>query len=156
MYMPMDMPLSMSMAACAQAWKENLLPLLRPHLAKRVDSVSAYLLLYHEAAVANLLEVTLFHAHAAEAIPEDYLLELADWAYRKLLWLNSGGALPYINRKGNVLHRAALGARRARARPPARLPPKHMLTAWGHARPCLPAISVSTSLFVFPPPSLQS
>lgn len=33
------------------------MPLLRPHLATEVDSVSAYLLMYHEAAVANLLEV---------------------------------------------------------------------------------------------------
>jgi hypothetical protein len=32
-------------------------PLLRQHLADNVDQVVAYLLLYHESAVANLLEV---------------------------------------------------------------------------------------------------
>lgn len=40
-----------------QAWKEQLYPLLKPHLAEHVDSSIWYLVLYHEAAVANLLEV---------------------------------------------------------------------------------------------------
>lgn len=84
-----------------QAWKEHVLPLLRAHLAGGgVDAISSYLLLYHEAAVANLLEVTLYHAHAAEAVPEEHLLELADWCYRKLLWLASGAADAFINKKG--------------------------------------------------------
>jgi hypothetical protein len=34
-----------------------VLPLLEQHLAEKVDSVAAYQLLYHEAALANLLEV---------------------------------------------------------------------------------------------------
>jgi hypothetical protein len=41
----------------AQAWKERVYPLLQQHLANGVDQVVAYLLLYHESAVANLLEV---------------------------------------------------------------------------------------------------
>jgi hypothetical protein len=44
-------------AAALQAWKEQLYPLLKQHLAEHVDSSIAYLVLYHEAAVANLLEV---------------------------------------------------------------------------------------------------
>lgn len=40
-----------------QVWRERLLPLLEQHLADKVDSVAAYQLLYHEAALANLLEV---------------------------------------------------------------------------------------------------
>lgn len=40
-----------------KAWKEKLYPLLKQHLAEHVDSSIAYLVLYHEAAVANLLEV---------------------------------------------------------------------------------------------------
>lgn len=108
-----------------------------------MDSSVAYLVLFHEAAVANLLEVrartttraaraaqdggggmrargghaydacpprapaarrrparrrappraqvVLYHRHACEALDEDALLELADWALRKLAYLNSAG-----------------------------------------------------------------
>ncbi len=38
-------------------WRERVLPLLERHLAERVDSVTAYQLLYQEAALANLIEV---------------------------------------------------------------------------------------------------
>lgn len=46
-----------NLAVALQAWKEQLYPLLKQHLAENVDSSIAYLVLYHEAAVANLLEV---------------------------------------------------------------------------------------------------
>eukprot|EP00775_Hariotina_reticulata_P002321 gene2321-2629_t len=42
-----------------EAWKERLYPLLSQHLADVVDSATSYLVLYHEAAVANLLETAL-------------------------------------------------------------------------------------------------
>jgi hypothetical protein len=42
-----------------EAWKEFVYPLLAPHLAESVDSVTTYLLLYHEVTVANLLQVGL-------------------------------------------------------------------------------------------------
>lgn len=45
------------MLCVQQAWKEQLYPLLKQHLAEQVDSSISYLVLYHEAAVANLLEV---------------------------------------------------------------------------------------------------
>lgn len=75
-----------------EAWKAHVYPLLAKHLAERVDSVTAYLLLYHEVTVANLLQVALYHSHAAESLSEDYALELADWCYRKLTQLNVEGA----------------------------------------------------------------
>jgi len=57
----------------AEAWRENALPLLRDHLARAVDSVISWSLLYHETALSNLLEVrcvgvlqaTVFCMHAA-------------------------------------------------------------------------------------------
>lgn len=76
----------------AEAWSERLLPLLRDHLADRVDSVVSWGLLFQEAAVASLLEAALFHRSTCEAASDDALMELADWAHRKLLYLNSGAA----------------------------------------------------------------
>lgn len=40
--------------------------------------------------VAAHVQVVLYHRHACEAVDEDSLLELADWAVRKLTYLNSG------------------------------------------------------------------
>ena len=40
----------------AQVWRQRVLPHLEAHLAAAVDSVTSYQLLYHEAALANLLE----------------------------------------------------------------------------------------------------
>ncbi len=37
-------------------WKDKVLPLLAQHMAEAVDAVLAYMLLYHEASLANLLE----------------------------------------------------------------------------------------------------
>lgn len=71
-----------------EVWKERLLPHLKSHLAAHVDSVTTYLLVSHEANLANLLEITLFHEQALENIDEDYLVELVDWCHRKLQYLN--------------------------------------------------------------------
>lgn len=40
-----------------QVWKSEMLPLLQKHIAERVDSMTTYMILQHEAAIANLLEV---------------------------------------------------------------------------------------------------
>ena len=40
-----------------QAWREMVLPHLEQHIADNVDSVSTYMLLYHEVTVTNLIEV---------------------------------------------------------------------------------------------------
>eukprot|EP00873_Tetraselmis_striata_P028698 jgi/Tetstr1/448962/TSEL_036187.t1 len=74
-----------------EVWKGKVMPYLKKHLANKVDSVTSYLLLYHEATVANLLEVSLYHSHAAEACSEDAMLELVDWCHRKMIYLNNEG-----------------------------------------------------------------
>ena len=43
----------------------------------------------YQAALANLLDAVLFHASAAAALGDDAALELADWACRRLLYLNT-------------------------------------------------------------------
>ena len=43
----------------------------------------------NQAALANLLDAVLFHASAAAALGDDAALELADWACRRLLHLNT-------------------------------------------------------------------
>lgn len=45
-------------------------------------------------------QATLFHQHAAEALPEDFVLELADWCYRKLAYLASGEAHKQAESRG--------------------------------------------------------
>lgn len=45
------------MRYCTQIWREKVLPRLMDHLAEEVDSVTSYYIVYHEATVANLLEV---------------------------------------------------------------------------------------------------
>uniref|UniRef100_A0A7R9Z7P6 Uncharacterized protein n=1 Tax=Chlamydomonas euryale TaxID=1486919 RepID=A0A7R9Z7P6_9CHLO len=77
-----------------EVWKECVLPHLKKALAEQ-DPLSSYMLMYGEVAMVNMLEVLLYHQHAVEAIPEEYLLELADWCYRKLQYLHSKEALAY-------------------------------------------------------------
>lgn len=55
-----------------QAWKEQLYPLLKQHLADHVDSSISYLVLYHEAAVANLLEVGSAGQYCSPAVSFTY------------------------------------------------------------------------------------
>jgi hypothetical protein len=71
-----------------EIWREKLLPHLKKHLATKVNSVTVYLLISHEAALANLLEITLFHDQALDNVQDDYLLELIDWCQRQLHYLN--------------------------------------------------------------------
>jgi hypothetical protein len=85
-----------------QVWKQKVFPFLKSHIIETVDSAASYLLLYHEATLANLLEVTLFHQDACRALGDDYLLELCDWCYRKLLYLNDEGR--GFASKGRLLH----------------------------------------------------
>ncbi|KAG1671405.1 hypothetical protein FOA52_011902 [Chlamydomonas sp. UWO 241] len=72
-----------------EAWKELVLPHLKKALVDNIDPMRQYMLLYQECEAANLLECLLFHSHAVEAIPEEYLLELADWCHRRLSYLLS-------------------------------------------------------------------
>lgn len=68
-------------------WKADILPLLRTHLETMTGS-GAYILVSHEAQVANFLEVLLYHRSAVEAAG-DYLVDLIDYCYTKLLPLIS-------------------------------------------------------------------
>lgn len=43
-----------------EAWKENLFPLLRTEFTK-INSIRAYMALYHEASMCNILEVFLYN-----------------------------------------------------------------------------------------------
>jgi hypothetical protein len=72
-----------------EVWKQKLLPLLKKHMAGKLDSVTVYMLLFHEANLANLLELLLYHDDVVESISDDALLELVDWCHRKLHYLNS-------------------------------------------------------------------
>ncbi len=49
--------------AVLQTWKFHVLPHLRRHMALKVDLSYAYLVLYHECTVANLLEVPAWRMH---------------------------------------------------------------------------------------------
>ena len=72
-----------------EVWTEKLLPYLKKHLAKKVDSITAYLLIFHEANLTNLLEIVLFHDESIQAIDEDHMLELVDWCHRQMRYLNT-------------------------------------------------------------------
>jgi len=71
----------------AESWKEHVFPHMRKHLAtSKGASLKAYLTLYHEATLANLLEVLMYHRTSCEEADEN-LIELIDYCYRKLCWL---------------------------------------------------------------------
>jgi hypothetical protein len=82
-----------------EAWKEFIFPLLSERLSSK-NSMRLYFILYHEATVINLLEVFLYHKHVCEA-GGDVMLELVDYAARKLTRLNNS-VLNYRNQ--NLSH----------------------------------------------------
>lgn len=66
----------------SEIWKDNLLPLLKTHILDNA-SMKGYLVLFHEAVLANLLENICFHRTAVDAAGE-HLIELMDYCYRYL------------------------------------------------------------------------
>lgn len=72
-----------------EVWMGKLLPLMKKHLASKVDSITTYLLVSHESRLANLLEITLFHEQALDNIEDEHMIELVDWCHRKLQYLNT-------------------------------------------------------------------
>jgi zinc finger MYND domain-containing protein 10 len=72
-----------------EVWKGKLLPLLKEHLANEVDSVTSYGLIFHEANVANLLEMVLYDEAAFEVMSDDHMIELVDWCIRQMTYLAS-------------------------------------------------------------------
>jgi hypothetical protein len=70
-------------------WKEKVFPHIIKQLAAEASTITLQLILYQETTIVNLLEVILFHREACEAIGSDCLLELTDYCYRKLVYLNT-------------------------------------------------------------------
>lgn len=66
-------------------WKEKIWPLVKDKLAK-FSSLRSYIPVYHEATVANLLEVCLFHRTSCEEAG-DALVDLVDFCVRKLRYM---------------------------------------------------------------------
>ena len=65
-----------------EAWKERIWPLIKAKIAK-FSSLRTYIPVYHEASVANLLEVCLYHRTSCEEAG-DALIDLVDFCVRKL------------------------------------------------------------------------
>ena len=82
------LPLLIAELIALEAWQEQALPVLFDEIAEK-NSVKGYFILYHEALILGLLEKAVFHKHAIAAAG-DMLLELADFCYRKSLFLNHG------------------------------------------------------------------
>jgi hypothetical protein len=80
------LPLLIAELIALEAWQEHALPSLFDEIAAK-NSVKGYFILYHEALIVGLLEKAVFHKHAIAAAG-DMLLELADFCYRKALFLN--------------------------------------------------------------------
>ncbi|KAH8948594.1 hypothetical protein BDL97_11G102200 [Sphagnum fallax] len=72
-----------------ELWKEKVFPHIIKQLAAEASTITLQLILYQETTIVNLLEVILFHREACEAIGSDCLLELTDYCYRKLVYLNT-------------------------------------------------------------------
>ena len=72
-----------------EVWKEKLMPLLANHLANKVDSLTSYALVFHEANSANLLEMVLFDEAAFEVMDDDHMVELVDWCMRQMIYLTT-------------------------------------------------------------------
>jgi hypothetical protein len=70
-----------------EVWKERVWPLLKAKVAK-FSSLRSYIPVYHEASVANLLEICLFHRTSCEEAG-DALVDLVDYCVRKLRYLLS-------------------------------------------------------------------
>ncbi|EGR28541.1 zinc mynd domain protein 10 [Ichthyophthirius multifiliis] len=66
-----------------ELWKQKVLPLIKNHLLI-TNTYRNYIAIYHESVICNLLEVVMYHRTAIDSA-EEYLVELIDYCYRKLL-----------------------------------------------------------------------
>eukprot|EP01116_Phalansterium_solitarium_P025618 TRINITY_DN9884_c0_g2_i1.p1 TRINITY_DN9884_c0_g2~~TRINITY_DN9884_c0_g2_i1.p1 ORF type:complete len:462 (+),score=201.48 TRINITY_DN9884_c0_g2_i1:172-1557(+) len=90
------LPVLVEELLAAELWRAAVWPLVRPRLLPDMPAgglLKPHLVARHEGALVNLLEVLLFHADALMALG-DSLLELLDYAFRKLSWL--GDNLPEV------------------------------------------------------------
>jgi ribosome-associated translation inhibitor RaiA len=67
----------------SEAWKRKVLPLLKNQYAQ-MNTFRSYIAVYHEAVVANLLEILLYY-NTAVMESGDLLVDVIDWAYDKLV-----------------------------------------------------------------------
>ncbi|CAM9623799.1 unnamed protein product [Choristocarpus tenellus] len=74
-----------------EAWKMFLLPPLleTERVSSGLCTLRVYFVLYHEATLANLLEVVMYHRNVCEQAG-DLLLEVVDYCARKMTLLISG------------------------------------------------------------------
>eukprot|EP00039_Didymoeca_costata_P009064 m.120071 g.120071 ORF g.120071 m.120071 type:complete len:448 (+) comp14345_c0_seq2:91-1434(+) len=71
-----------------EVWKENVYPELVKLDFCEKSTMVAYIVFYHEATLVSLLEAVLFHKEAVESL-EDAAIDLADYCYRQITFLNS-------------------------------------------------------------------
>ena len=73
-----------------EAWKSTVFPHLLKHFSP-ITSVKAYMVLYHEATLCNLLELVMYHSSAVEGdSTSEAMVELGDYCARKVNLLISG------------------------------------------------------------------
>jgi len=70
-----------------EVWRENVYPRLVEIDFCEKTSMTAYMVLYHEATVLSLLEAVLYHKEAVEACG-DVVMDLADYCHRQVCYLN--------------------------------------------------------------------
>ena len=71
-----------------EVWREKCYPLLVEKDFVNKTSMTAYIVRYHEATIVSLLECIMFDKEAVEAC-DDAVLDLMDYCYRQILFLNS-------------------------------------------------------------------
>ena len=67
----------------SEVWKRKVLPLLKSEYAQ-MNTFRSYIAVYHEAVVANLLEILLYY-NTAVMESGDLLVDVIDWAYDKMV-----------------------------------------------------------------------
>ena len=76
----------------AEAWAELVGPPLLPLLPPSSSTVKPYLVLFHQATLANLLQVVLFSQPAVLSLTDEAMIELADYCLRKVATLHPGSS----------------------------------------------------------------
>jgi len=71
-----------------EVWREKVYPKLVEMDFLEKSSMTAYIVRYHEATIISLLECIMFDKETVEAC-EDSVLDLMDYCYRQILFLNS-------------------------------------------------------------------
>ncbi|XP_064633011.1 zinc finger MYND domain-containing protein 10-like [Lineus longissimus] len=81
-------PLLIQDLLSVEIWKQKIFTEFSNINFQPKTTFPIYMVLYHEATVANLLETVLFHRESCE-VAEDSMLDLLDYCYRKLAYLTA-------------------------------------------------------------------